>query len=118
MSWEIADKYVVKDIWVEKNKLGEWVVVEIQGTRSDGSYWVNGLQVMFSRSEWNTLGEDEIIERLVLEVSKHEEELRTWRQNQQYSSQETEKMKTQDIKYGKIVGKEIFKRTTVEDKVI
>lgn len=101
---------MVRNIWVEVTDAGEFVVVEVQGVRADGSYWVNGFQVRFSRLEWDSLTADQIAARLNLEARKQEDLITKW-QNQQLASQQKTDLLRADAKYSGLVGREVWRRT-------
>ena len=69
-----AKYYVVRDAWIEKNISGETnVVIEVQGVRQDGSYWVTGFQIVMPKDEWDKMDLNQIaalIKQRVLDNEK------------------------------------------------
>ena len=97
-----AAYYVVREIWVD----GDDVVLDVQGVRGDGSYWVTGFQMKISRAEWTNLTDAEIVSRIRSEVLRNEALLNEDFLKQKTNEAETEKIKKEE-KYQRIRGAEI-----------
>jgi hypothetical protein len=70
-----AEYYVIKDIWVDDGASGKDVVIEVQGVRGDGSYWVTGLQVRIPKSSFDSMKPQEILSLIRSKVDENEREL-------------------------------------------
>jgi hypothetical protein len=70
-----AECYVIKDIWVDDGVSEKDVVIEVQGVRGDGSYWVTGLQVRIPKSSFDSMKPQEILSLIWSKVAENEREL-------------------------------------------
>jgi len=70
-----ADYYIIKDVWVDDGVSGKDVVIEVQGVRGDGSYWVTGLQVRIPKSSFDSMKPQEILSLIQSKVAENEAEL-------------------------------------------
>jgi hypothetical protein len=70
-----TEYYVIKDIWVDEGVSGKDVVIEVQGVRGDGSYWVTGLQVRIPKSGFDSMKPQEILSLIRSKVAENEREL-------------------------------------------
>lgn len=112
MSWEEAEYYKVTNVWVVVKEDGtQDVIIEVQGVRGDGSYWVNGFNVIIPRKDYDKMTESQIDGLITAEIKKNEDSIKKWRQLQQTSDGETKKIK-QEEKITKIMEKTYPKPTT------
>jgi hypothetical protein len=70
-----AEYYIIKDVWVGDGISGKDVVIEVQGVRGDGSYWVTGLQVRIPKSSFDSMKPQEILSLIQSKVAENEREL-------------------------------------------
>jgi len=70
-----AEYYVVKDLWVDDGDSGKDVVIEVQGVRGDGSYWVTGLQVRIPKSSFDSMAPRAILSLIRSKILKNEKGL-------------------------------------------
>jgi hypothetical protein len=107
MSLERAAYYVVREIWLEADSVSgaKTVVVEVQGVRGDGSYWVTGFQVRIPYDRFVTMTDAEFDGIIMAEMRKNEEALKKARNDVVLSTQETEALRKTD-KYKSRVGKQ------------
>jgi hypothetical protein len=70
-----AEYYVIKDVWLDDSVSGKDVVIEVQGVRGDGSYWVTGLQVRIPKSSFDSMKPQEILSLIRSKVDENEREL-------------------------------------------
>jgi hypothetical protein len=67
-----AEYYIVKDVWVDDGASGKDVVIEVQGVRGDGSYWVTGIQVRIPKTRFDSMPTQAILSLIKSEVVKNE----------------------------------------------
>lgn len=106
MSWEDAAEYEVTNVWVEVGVDGsKTVVIEVQGRRADGSYWVNGFNIRLPKPQYDSMAETALDQLITSKIAENEREIAKWRELQRQSDQETTLLKTTDTKTQKLVGK-------------
>jgi len=110
MSWEDAVEYEVTNVWVEVERDGSrTVVIEVQGRRADGSYWVNGFNIRLSRTEYDKLTETDLDKLITSKIAENEAAIQSWRDRQEQADMETVQLRTLDNKVQKLVGKKYLK---------
>ncbi|MEM4458341.1 MAG: hypothetical protein QXN23_05945 [Candidatus Caldarchaeum sp.] len=110
MSWEDAAEYEVTNVWVEVGVDGsKTVVIEVQGRRADGSYWVNGFNIRLSRTEYDKLTETDLDKLITSKIAENEAAIQSWRDRQKQADMETVQLRTLDNKVQKLVGKKYLK---------
>jgi hypothetical protein len=67
-----ADYYIIKDIWIDEGVSGKDVVIEVQGVRGDGSYWVTGIQVRIPKTSFDSMAPQAILSLIKSEVVRNE----------------------------------------------
>jgi hypothetical protein len=67
-----AEYYIIKDVWVDDGVSGKDVVIEVQGVRGDGSYWVTGLQVRIPKNSFDSMTPREILSLIQSKVAENE----------------------------------------------
>jgi hypothetical protein len=56
-----AEQYVIRDVWVDDGVSGKELVIDVQGVRGDGSYWVTGFQLRLPLSNIDKISRDDIV---------------------------------------------------------
>jgi hypothetical protein len=56
-----AEQYVIRDVWVDDGVSGKELVIDVQGVRGDGSYWVTGFQLRVPLSDVDKISRGDII---------------------------------------------------------
>jgi len=67
-----AEYYIIKDVWVDDGVSGKDVVIEVQGVRGDGSYWVTGFQVRIPKESFDSTKPQEILSLIRSKVEENE----------------------------------------------
>jgi hypothetical protein len=98
-----AEYYIIKDVWVDDGVSGKDVVIEVQGVRGDGSYWVTGLQVRIPKSSFDSMKPQEILSLIRSKVVENERELDSVYVNALENEALTDALK-KDIKVGGLIG--------------
>jgi hypothetical protein len=70
-----AEYYVIKDVWVDEGVSEKEVVIEVQGVRGDGSYWVTGFQFRMAKSSFERMPVDSILSLIRAKAIENEGEL-------------------------------------------
>ncbi|MEM1944126.1 MAG: hypothetical protein QXE50_05995 [Nitrososphaerota archaeon] len=110
MSWEDADEYEVTNVWVDVAADGsKTVVIEVQGRRADGSYWVNGFNIRIPKSQYDLMTEKDLNRLIISKIAENELEIEKWRNLQAQSDSETTYLKTADDKAKNLIGKKYHK---------
>jgi hypothetical protein len=68
-----AEYYIIKDVWVDNGVSGKDVVIEVQGVREDGSYWVTGFQVRIPKESFDSMAPQAILSLIRRKVVENEE---------------------------------------------
>jgi hypothetical protein len=98
-----AEYYIVKDVWVDDGASGKDVVIEVQGVRGDGSYWVTGIQVRIPKTRFDSMPTQAILSLIRSEVVKNEREMDSSYLKSLENAELTESLK-KDSKAGGLVG--------------
>jgi len=97
-----AEYYVIREIWVD----GDFVVIDVQGVRDDGSYWVTGFQIRVTKVDWDRMNESDILDLVMSEARKNEAAL-----DEAYLKMRDDESKTaslrNEVKYKNLVGQRI-----------
>lgn len=109
MSWEDAEYYEVRNVWVVLKEMGEDVVIEVQGVRGDGSYWVSGFNLTIPKQTFDRMSISEIDKAIVDAIRKNEEETRKWRYLQVESDRKTQLVRG-DPKVKWLLGRRYFRQ--------
>jgi len=98
-----AQYYVIREMWVD----GDSVVIDVQGVRGDGSYWVTGFQIRVAKIDWNRMSESDILDLVKSEAMKNEAAL-----DEAYLKMRDDESKTaslrNEVKYKNLVGQRIM----------
>ena len=98
-----AQYYVIREMWVD----GDFVVIDVQGVRDDGSYWVTGFQIRVAKIEWDRMSENEILALVRSEARRNEAAL-----DEAYLKMRDDESKTaslrNEVKYKNLVGQRIM----------
>jgi hypothetical protein len=98
-----TEYYIIKDVWVDDGVSGKDVVIEVQGVRGDGSYWVTGLQVRIPKSSFDSMKPQEILSLIRSKVVENERELDSVYVKALENEALTDVLK-KDIKVGGLIG--------------
>ena len=101
-----AEYYIIKDVWVDDGVSGKDVVIEVQGVRGDGSYWVTGLQVRIPKSSFDSMKPQEILSLTRAKVFRNEMELDSAYVKALENEALTDVLK-KDSKVGRLIGARI-----------
>ena len=97
-----AQYYVIREIWVD----GDSVVIDVQGVRDDGSYWVTGFQIRVSKVDWDRMSENEILALVRSEARKNEAALDAAYLKMRDDESKTTSLRN-EMKYKSLVGQRI-----------
>jgi hypothetical protein len=70
-----ADYYIIKDIWIDEGVSGKDVVIEVQGVRADGSYWVTGIQIRIPKDDFDSMKTQTLLSLIRSKVVENEKAL-------------------------------------------
>jgi len=98
-----AQYYVIREMWVH----GDFVVIDVQGVREDGSYWITGFQIRVAKVDWDRMSESDILALVRSEARKNEAAL-----DEAYLKMRDDESKTaslrNEVKYKNLVGQRIM----------
>ena len=98
-----AEYYIIKDVWVDDGDSGKDVVIEVQGVRGDGSYWVTGFQVRIARSNFEKMPIGAILSLIRAKAIENERELDSSYSKSLENAALTKGLK-EDVKAGGLIG--------------
>ena len=98
-----AQYYVIREMWVD----GDFVIIDVQGVRDDGSYWVTGFQIRVTKVDWDRMNESDILALVMSEARKNEATI-----DESYLKMRDDEGKTvslrNEVKYKNLVGQRIM----------